>query len=326
LLKNPTGQDRPEAELRQSVADTLYQIADTHRRLQQYPEALAPCTEGLALRKQVAADGQSTRYTRDRRRHLAEAQMQLGKIQVALQKDTEAEAAFRAAVAEYTGELKANPTDTVLRLAAARAARELGDFLLMRNRLDEVGTFYQQDLQAFRGLLLTGEILSVRNELGRVYYRTATFALKQKDGKTATDQYQRCAALWQEVTEASPTLMNRLALALVQARLGNHTAPAKLARQVLNTEPVNVNAGVEAVCVLALCADAVAAGRAVKDLPAADAALRRQQLDAALDGLTLCIDRLGFKGVARLKTDPDFDPLRGEMRFQEIVQRLETPR
>jgi hypothetical protein len=70
----------------------------------------------------------------------------------------------------------------------------------------------------------------------------------------------------------------------------------------------------------------VAASRPVKDLPAADAALRRQHLDAALDGLTLCIDRLGFKGVARLKTDPDFDPLRGEKRFQEIVQRIENGR
>jgi len=39
----------------------------------------------------------------------------------------------------------------------------------------------------------------------------------------------------------------------------------------------------------------------------------------------MCIDRLGFKGMARLKTDPDFDPLRGEKRFQEIIQRLDTP-
>jgi tetratricopeptide (TPR) repeat protein len=325
LLKNPTGQDRPQSELRQSVADTLYQIADTHRRLQEYPQALAPCTECLALRKQVVADGPPTRYTRDRRRQLAEAHMQLGKIQVALQKDAEAETAFRAAVAEYAVELKANPSDTLLRLAAARAARELGDFLLMRNRPDEVGAFYQQDLQAFRGVLLTGEMLAVRQELGQVYYRTATLALRRKDAKAAADQYQRCSALWQEVTEANPTLMNRLAFGLVQARLGNHAAPAKLARAVLNTEPVNVNAGVEAVCVLALCADAVAAGRAAKDLATADAALRRQHRDAALDGLTMCIDRLGFKGVARLKTDPDFDPLRGEMRFQEIIQRLETP-
>jgi serine/threonine protein kinase len=324
LLKNPSSQDRPEAELRQSVADTLSQIAETHRRLQEYPEALAPCTECLALRQQVAADSQPTRYTRDGGRRLAETQMQLGKIQVALQKDAEAEAAFRAAVAAYAVELKANPGDMLLRLAAARAARELGDFLLMRNRPEEVGAFYQQDLQAFRGLLRSGEMLAVRQELGRVYYRTATLALRQKDARTAADHYQRCLALWQEVTEADPGLMNRLAIGLVQARLGNHAAPAKLARAVLKSEPVNVNAGVEAVCVLALCADAVAAGRALKDLPAPDAALRRQHLDAALDGLTLCIDRLGFKGVARLKTDPDFDPLREESRFQEIIQRLET--
>ena len=92
---------------------------------------------------------------------------------------------FRAAVAEYVTELKANPTDTLLRVAAARAARELGDFLLMRNRTQEVGTFYQQDLQAFRGLLQTGEMLAVRQELGRVYYRTATLALRKKDAKAA---------------------------------------------------------------------------------------------------------------------------------------------
>jgi tetratricopeptide (TPR) repeat protein len=326
LLKDPGSQDRPVAELRQSVADTLYQIADTHRRMQGYREALAPCQECVELRKLVLEDGEPTRYTRDRRRLLAEAQMLLGKIQVALEKDAEAEAAFRAAVAAYAVELKANPNDAILRLAAARAARELGDFLLMRNRPDEVGAFYQQDLQAFRGLLMTGEMLAVRQELGRIYYRTATLALKQNDARTAADHYQRCSALWQEVTETQPTLMNRLSVGLVQARLGRHEAPAELAREVLNAEQVDVNAGVEAVCVLALCADAVAAGRPVKDLPGADAALRQKHLDAALEGLTMCVEKLGFKGVARLKTDPDFDPLRAEPRFQETIKRLEIPR
>jgi hypothetical protein len=166
-------------------------------------------------------------------------------------------------------------------------------------------------VSTFRQLLATGELLALRFELGEAYYRTATLALKRKDGKTAAAAYARCRAQWQEVAEASPSNRNLFALSLVQARLGEHEAAAVIPRKLLAMRNYNHFDGMQAVCVLGLC------GAATKD------EARRKYLDEALAALTSLVQERGYKNVARLKTDPDLDPLRDEPAFQALVKRLD---
>src|SRR5262249_28195250 len=257
-------------------------------------------------------DPTANRYLRDRKVTLAAALAQLAQVQLARQEDRAAEATLREVVTVSAEVLKDDPRNPLSRLVAARAARELGDFLLMRNRLDETEQYYAEDVASFRALLGTGELLALRFELGDVYYRSATLALKRKDGKTAADHYARCRALWQEVAEVNPSHRNQLAVALVQARLGEHEAAAVLSRRLLAEGNASLGDGIQAVSVLPLC------GRA------ADADSRRKYLEESLAGLTRLVDELGYRNVARLKTDPDLDPLRDEPDFQALLKRLDA--
>ena len=182
----------------------------------------------------------------------------------------------------------------------------------MRNHLDDADKYYAKDIAAFRDLLNTGELLALRFELGDAYYRTATLALKRKDKKKAAEQYARCRSLWQEVAEGSPSNRNKLAVALVQARLGEHEAGSVFPRKLLDSRNYSLGDGIQAVCVLALCGGA------------SEGSGRRAYFDDALAGLTRLVDELGYKNVARLKTDPDLDPLRAEPAFQVLIKKLDA--
>ncbi len=129
---------------------------------------------------------------------------------------------------------------------------------------------------------------------------------------TAAAEYARCRALWQEVTDVSPTNRNRLALGLVQARLGEHEAAAAFPRKLLAGRNYTIGDGIQSVCVLALCGGAT------------DGDTRRKYLDESLAGLTRLVKEMGYRNVARLKTDPDLDPLRGEPAFRAIVTELDV--
>jgi tetratricopeptide (TPR) repeat protein len=311
LLAHPPP-DRTPAELRKSVAQTLLERATTFRMLQQYDRALGPCQEAIDLLRPRADDGPANRHTRDCKAALAGALGQLGSIQTARQDDRAAERALSEAAALSAEVLAGDPRNPLHRMAAARAAREAGDFLLMRDRPDEAGRFYAQVLAAFRDLLATAELLALRFELGDAYYRSATLALKRHDATTAAAEYSHCRALWQEVTDANPTNRNRLALCLAQARLGQHQAAADFARRLLAERAYSVFEGLQSVCVLALCGEA------------ANGEDRRRYLDESLAGLTRLVKQLGFRNVAQLKTDPDLDPLRGEPAFEAIIKELDA--
>jgi hypothetical protein len=309
LLADPPP-DRNVVELRQSIAGTLLERTTTYRRMQRYDEALVPCREAIELLRPRADDPPANRYTRNRMHLLADALSQLAGIQISRQDDKAAEAALREVVAVTTQLVKDDPGPR-RRLRAAHAARELGDFLLMRNRLDETAPYYEQDMSLFRVLLSTSELLALRFEFGDAYYRSATLALKRKDTKTAGDHYARCRALWQEVAEASPSNRNKLALALVQARLGDHTAAAVFPRALLGGRKYSMGDGIQSISVLALCGGATTGDT------------RRTYLDESLAGLDRLVNVLGYRGVARLKTDPDLDPLREEPAFRAIIEQLE---
>src|SRR5262249_7593493 len=142
------------------------------------------------------------------------------------------------------------------------------------------------------------------------YYRGATLALKQGREGTAAELYGRCRGLWGEVAEVNPSSRNKLALGLVQARLGDHESAAVFAPALLAGPQFSPGDGVEAVSVLALCGGA-ASGEA-----------RRAYYAEAIAGLKILVDKLGYRNVARLKTDPDLDPIRDEPEFQAVVDRL----
>src|SRR5205085_1173215 len=144
----------------------------THLQTHAFDAALKACEEALRLRQAVAgevAGGKSTPYTRAAPRLLAASYIQLGVIQAKRGDDDAAEKALKAGVGEYRKLVGQAPDDLPLRAAAAHGYRELGDFLLMRNRLADATPYHDWDLDLSRRLLQTPEILAAQIALADVY-------------------------------------------------------------------------------------------------------------------------------------------------------------
>jgi tetratricopeptide (TPR) repeat protein len=323
VLGSPTTGEIPAVEAKQSVASTLYEIADVHRRTQKFADGIAAGEEALALRREVA-DAPPTRYTAGAERKLTESLVQLGKMYTALADDAKAEPYLKEAADRLTRLAAADPADQGVQLQAARASREYGDFLLMRGRLADAAPRYTGDLTLVRKILSIPELIQLQSELSDVYYRTATLALKRGDRRSAAADYRRCRDIRQMLADSAPAnaaFQARLANAL--ARCGDHAAAAAILEGLLARRPDGnlYNMG----CNFALCADAVLAGRPAAGLDAGDRTLYdgyRGRAVASLERLAAT----GWKDVVALATDPDLEALRDEPKFVELIDRLKGPR
>jgi hypothetical protein len=322
VVEAPTTGEIPAVEAKQSVANTLYEIADVHRRTQKFADGIAVGEEALALRRAVAATP-PTPYTVGAERKLTDSLAQLGKMYTALADDAKAEPYLKEAADRLLKLAAADPADQWLQLQAARTSREYGDFLIMRNRFADAAPRYAADVVLMKKLLFFPELLLLQSEASDVYYRTATLALKRGDQKTAAADYRRCHDIRQLLADAVPANESfQYRLAIAQARCGDHRTAAGIVEKLLATRPNGdlFNAG----CNFALCAEAVLAGRSVDDLGADE----KKLYDGYRDRAVAMVERLvasGWKNGVQLSTDPDLDALRDHPAFVSLIERLKTP-
>ena len=326
VVGKPETGEIPPAEAKQSLAGTLFEVAETYIGTHQFGDAFKACDEALRLRKEVVND-KTTPYTRGAARLCAASYIQLGIIQAKRGKDAEAEGALAEGVTAFRKLVEQAPDDLRLRAAAARAYREFGDFLLMRNRLTDATPYHEWDLDLSRRLLQTPEILAAQVALADVYYRSATLALKKGDRKAAGTLYRKCLELREQVAAARPgDGLAVIRVANARARCGDHAVAAKLMEGLLaKFKDGNAKVLIETACNLGLCADAVEAGRPDDKLTDEERALRDKYRDRALTALEALVTRFKYTDVVKLKTDPDLDPIRGDPRFQAVLRRLEPP-
>jgi tetratricopeptide (TPR) repeat protein len=319
VVDRPASGEIPPAAAKQSLAGTLTDIAETYRRMLKFADALPVVEEALKLQSEAVKESADAALAKQK---LADAHVLAGKIRRGLDDEKGAEADFRAAAAIFDGLASKDTPNLLLRVAAARAAREVGDFLLMRDRLDEAAPFHVRDLDLNKSLLTTAEVLTVQNELGDAYYRSATLALKRGMRDEAAKLYKKCLDLRQAVAEARSTHLTQMKLANVRARVGDHKAAAAVSEDLLRADVNNVNTVYNVMCNIALCADAVAAGRPVEHLSPPERELRQKYVDRAFVLMTALVGpRYRYTDVVKLRTDPDLDPIRGEPRFDELLKK-----
>jgi tetratricopeptide (TPR) repeat protein len=319
VVDSPTTGEIPPIEAKQSVAGTLYQIADVHRRTQKFADAVAPGEEALALRREVA-NAPPTPYTTGAERNLAESLVQLGLIYTALATDAKAEPYLKEAADRLAKLAAADPSDQGLMLQAARAAREYGDFLIMRDHLADAKSRYDGDLALMKKILGLPELVLLQSESSDVYYRTATVALKRGDRTTAVADYRRCRDIRQMLADAVPAndgFQSRLANAV--ARCGDHATAAGIMEKLLAKGPVRDL--FNSACNFALCADAVRNGRPMTSLSDDDKKLFDRYRGEAIALLEKLVAS-GFKDGVKLATDPDLELLRDEPKFIALLGRL----
>jgi len=324
VLTAPLTNEIPPAEAGVSLAGTLIDSANVHRRLLQFERALPHCEEAIRLLEDVVK-APPTPYTANAGQILAEGYVLLGRLKARLGRDDEAEKALAEGFARHRALLTASPANVTQQGLTARAAREYGDFLLMRGKLDEATPLHERDLELIRGMLQTPEILGVQSELSNAYYRSAMLALKKGDRSASNNLFRKCLDLRLAVAEgqsADPPQMIRVANA--QARCGLHIEAAVTMEELFEFkhDPFVVR---QSAFNIAVCVGAVEAGRPAHKLSDAEKALRDWYAARSLDLLEHLVGRLKYTDVVQLKTDPDLDAIRNEPRFQALVKKLEKP-
>jgi serine/threonine-protein kinase len=311
----PTTGEIPPAEAKANLADVLNHVAETYRRLQRYDLARPPAEEALALRKAVVdLTERGTPAAAAAQKQLADAHVEAGKVRRGAGDEKGAEEALVAGAGIYRRLVQTNDPNLQDRVDAAKAAREAGDFLLMRGRLAEAEPHHRRDLELMRSLLTIVEVRNAQRELGDAYYRSATLAHKMGERDDALRLYRKCRELRVWLVDAEPAdTIAVLRLAAADARLGDHAAAAAGAEKSLRRMPHHITVAYDAACAFALCAAA-----------AADPAEKKAYTARTLEVMDTLVGRLKFTDANRLATDPDLEGLKGEVKFQELLKVAEA--
>jgi eukaryotic-like serine/threonine-protein kinase len=150
-----------------------------------------------------------------------------------------------------------------------------------------------------------------KRQLSQTLYFEATAALQAGDAEGAKTGYRRCLEIRRALANDPNVKGSEIDVIVALARCGEHAEAAKRADALVATPPRDENIYIHAAGGFALSAGAASA----------DATLARQYTDKAVACLRAGIKR-GWANVVSLETDPDFEPIRKDSRFQELVAEL----
>jgi serine/threonine protein kinase len=272
-----------------------------------------------------------------------------------------ADAAFDEVVACYQKLFKVAPQNLMYRQNLSVAAAEYGDLLLIK-RKDAVKA-QQMYTFAVSHLLPIARPPDLDDAVGTLalnYYREATAARATKDEANAKKLYGLCVEIRETQLRAAerralsekqnyPTYLQsaRINLMLAQARYGQHKEAAAIANEIVQrAQTAFAQASLQMVnrCFRGAYADcAVPIAQLGRELPrlgvrqaiaASGFSLcaavpnlepkeRAKYLERAFECLNRAID-FGYRDRETIEQDPDFEPLRKDPRFADVVKRLEA--
>jgi tetratricopeptide (TPR) repeat protein len=241
---------------------------------------------------------------------LADAQARLGRLD-------ESEKLFRQALSEREALVQATPgpasTVLLLKTDVEQSRMYLGDFLLMfRKDKAAAAAEFEACRDAFTALLKEDpDSLDLRERLGATYYR---LGMSAADPGKAREAYAECLKIRRELASIDPQdMLAGVEVALALARAGKLDEAEKAVGSLLKQAGKDRQVLLQVACTLSILSGATADK---------ESAVRyRDQAFEALRDLV----KAGWTDRGGLESDPDFDFIREDPRFKELLQALPKP-
>jgi tetratricopeptide (TPR) repeat protein len=290
-----------------------------------------------ALASYERARGIAERLVRDHpaeaeyRALLASVHRSIGWVQMSSNRLAEASASYGRARELYEGLVREHTSYTSYRSDLGSALVDLGSLQIVAERQAQSLPLFQRAQALLEELVRDHpNDLGLQNRLAKVLdNRGIALAELGRHGE-AEEAFLAAIARQRAVSEKAPQVTkyrqhlssHYFNLARVRRAAGRPAAAADAALERRAHWPEDPNELYAVACDLALCIPLIDQGRG--DGADERRAERRKYLDLALETLRQAI-RAGYGDIARMRSDPDLDPLRSSEEFQSLVSDLTFP-
>ncbi|HMF11088.1 MAG TPA: tetratricopeptide repeat-containing protein kinase family protein, partial [Gemmataceae bacterium] len=292
-------QDHPSSEHRLLLATTLVRLANTYNTKGWFDKAEPPLKDAQRIYQQLVQDQANA---------LPEHRESLGRCLAILGMT-------------YRGQADKEKAE------AAQRREQKGGGRAGQAQLDKAEAAHQQAVEIFERLVKEHrDVPDFAYDLGRCYVELGITANSAGRPDAAVDRHTKAIAILEGVLPSLGAARNsllsaRLDLATAMAARGDHAQATAGAEAVASQGSLNAGHFYDLAC--AFSQASAAAGRDPK-LSSADRDSRKARYgDRAMDFLKKAVAE-GYLYPAKLKTDPDIEPLQGRDDFRKLLIDLEA--
>jgi serine/threonine protein kinase len=300
---------KKKSDLKDGWAEVNTRVGVTYLRLGAPVQAIPYFRKSLAIRRELS-QANSTNLTN--RLHVARSLLAMGDSSFRVDDRATTNASFDESLGIVEDVYKRLPKSPTAKHELARASSMRGDSHLRAGEYEKARLLYD------RALVLTKEILAVDSkkfeyqwDLGHAYYRLGLLAIRANDSVAAKNHFESCLTIRENLAKQdSGNDRRQMEFMLVLAHCGKHIEAAAIATKLLTGLTDN-----ELLVDVARCYAQCAANAS------GDEAQRQSYFKDALQAIERSCKQ-GYRDVVYLGTEVDFDPLRTQDGFRQLLDSI----
>jgi serine/threonine-protein kinase len=308
----------PKKDVKANLAEVNRRIGIVYLRLGDIPRAEPHFQKTLDLHRELYAAVETDPKAKpieklQQRLNVTVALLAIGDAAYRLGDPARSSATFAESIRSHEEMLGQNPKSILLKRGLAGACILAGDFSLRSGDATRAAALYGRTQTLYAELAQADpKKFDYKWDLGNIHYRRGQLALRTKDAAAAKTHFQDCLTIRQQLADKDAINDRRKTeLMLVLAHCGDHARAAGIAAELGKTIKPDAEFLIDVARCYAQCAAATPA----------DDALRSRYTQAAIQAVETAA-KLGYRDIVYLTTEVDFDPLRKQGGFGQVLDAI----